>query len=175
MACPSESLFAIADMPSRAMEEAVSNPKPNRTPTGYICPSLVIQACDWEKDVSLTFHGRFTKVIIGPMMRIVRVRCCSLSRSSCSAAESPWDASRCLSRLLRLRIWTRITVFASPTMKRNEPLTAAPTSSCVSSNPHAQNEWTNRQYPLLLLPWSFSQIHRMRSRLRLSVNGGLRA
>ena len=36
MALLSESLFAMAEIASKAMEEAVSNPKPKRTPTGYI-------------------------------------------------------------------------------------------------------------------------------------------
>lgn len=110
MGVPSVFFLARAETPSKAIEDAVSNPNPNNTPTGYI------------------FHGRLTKVISGPNILIMIIWEC-LGSWSGSGISSPL-ARLCdliLSSRRCLIILHKITVFASPIRKRNDPLTAAPT------------------------------------------------
>ena len=70
--------MAIAEMARSAIEEAVSNPNPKRTPIGYIFetgkvnPRMGRKTGVFGKN-RLTFHGRSTKVVIGPKILMVNV------------------------------------------------------------------------------------------------------
>ena len=122
-------------------------PKPNNTPTGYIY-NISKKMCFYN--IVLAFHGRLTKLITGPITRIINILSCFDSASSSSLA-SIWEAvsptfnrdkrffrnwwlfrdenirwALFITLWRRRRILYKIIELAKPTMKRNTPRTDAP-------------------------------------------------
>lgn len=68
--------LAVSGGESRTAEGVISDePKPNSTPTGYI------------------FHGRSTKVTMGPMSFIINVLCCGSSGLEISSSDCCFSVS----------------------------------------------------------------------------------
>ena len=95
---------APAEMASSATSEAVSNPRPNRKPIGYIC-----QLC------SITRNSLPNSFVITPPV--------ISSRSSDSRSYSPRRIFR-YTRTMSIRI----TRFSTPIKTRNPPETRVPTA-----------------------------------------------